>query len=124
MKQESYETIAMLGSMLGAWVRGWADRMERREKVVNLIFGIVLGLGCSFLFVYLKNYLSISSIFAILFSIGYISKDYTRKLRQVVDDIYTIIMGLIKEFGDHLLQVSKNFLQSKSKSNGKAHKQN
>lgn len=123
MKQESYETIAMLGSMLGAWVRGWADRMERREKVVNLIFGIVLGLGCSFLFVYLKNYLSISSIFAILFSIGYISKDYTRKLRQVVDDIYTIIMGLIKEFGDHLLQVSKNFLQSKSKSNGKAHKQ-
>jgi predicted transporter len=119
MKQESYETIAMLGSMLGAWVRGWADRMERRERMVNLIFGLVLGLGCSFLFVYLRSYLSIYSIFAILFSIGYISHDYTRKLKSLVDDIYGIFIGVVKQFGNLLIAKASAFLTLKSEKNDK-----
>ena len=119
MKQESYETIAMLGSMLGAWVRGWADRMERRERVVNLIFGLVLGLGCSFLFVYLREYLSIYTIFAILFSIGYISHDYTRKLKSLVDDLYTVFIGLVKQFGNILLAKATAILTPKTSKNDK-----
>ncbi len=91
------DTIFVIVGMIGAWIRGVADNLTKKETVVNIIFSAFFCFGAlgllSFLPTYVKNFHVLTLI---VFCLGFITKDFTIKMRYIVFDIYDIFIDWLK----------------------------
>lgn len=93
------DAIFVIVGMIGAWIRGVADNLSKKETIVNLIFSGFFCFGAIGVLSYLPEYIkNFHALILIVFCLGFITKDFTIKMRYIVFDIYDIFIDWLKKF--------------------------